>query len=230
MRRPIACGFAGGMQGKAHEGQPPHAFQRRAGLRLRGHASAERLAARVERYCRRALPRCPTAARTAAWATAGESTRLLPRSMYGNWKRSVAIAGREVAGKRRHERVLHAGARPVREHIGPASSGATSGLRRNSHPQSRDRRDRRSPDELHRVFVVVDVDSGFVPPGHRVSRHLQRGSCHQRGAPSCSAIAQASACIIDAGSSRRDPRGGSCAARCGRPSAQPHTQAPSARA
>ena len=110
--------LAGRMQREADEDQAAHARQRRRGLRLRRHPAAERLAAGKQRQTGCRACGLATAARTAAWATAGGSGRRAPFSIDGNWKRRVAIAALgEAVRDRRHERMGHAGAGSVREDV-----------------------------------------------------------------------------------------------------------------
>ena len=112
-------GLPAGCSGKPRNTRPrtPGSGSRR--LRLRGHAPAERLAAREERHARqraappRRPPRAPPRARPS-----GGSGRFEPRLHVGEVvaQRGDAALG-EALGDRGHERMLHARAGAVREHV-----------------------------------------------------------------------------------------------------------------
>ena len=110
--------LAGRMQRKAEKGEPAHARQRRRGLRLRGHAAAEGFAAGNQRK-RRQKTRGFSHRR--AHRGLRELRRIGALAARLHIRKLIAQARDAALGKfardRRHERMRHAGAGAVREHV-----------------------------------------------------------------------------------------------------------------
>ena len=132
--------LAGGVQRKSEEGEAADVGQRRHGLRLRGHPAAERLAAGDQRHPgkeSRRLGHGGTHGRVRDLRRIGPLAALLHVGELVAQRRDAALA--EFGRDRRHERMVHPGARAVRQHIaGRAACGASK------RPETRTVSERRS--------------------------------------------------------------------------------------
>ena len=106
------------MQRKAEEREAAHARQRRGGLRLRRHPAAERFAAGDQRQVRQALRRLGD---RGADGGMGELRRIGPLAAALHVGELVAqrrdAALGEARGGSGHERMGHAGAGAMRQHV-----------------------------------------------------------------------------------------------------------------
>ena len=117
----LARWLAGGMQRKAEKDQPAHAGQRFDRLRLRGHAAAERLAAGDERQLRhepRRLRDGGADGHVRELGRVGPSATLLHVGKLVAQGRDAAIG--KLGRDGRHERMVHARAGAVRQHVAGA--------------------------------------------------------------------------------------------------------------